>query len=438
MNPSNFVTSLKLTALFVACAAISHAANGTMTLLNCRPTVFAAGASSSCTVYLSPAAPAGGAHIDLSTKAAGVTLPSSITIAAGASIGGFKVTTTASTPPQTAVITAIGSNTKTISLTITNGFQITSFGCTPTTLIPGFSANCTVGMSMPAPSGGWVATISDTSSQLSAPSTYTIPATASQFQFAVTASETASLLETVTISVTVQSLTRSTTVTINPAYKFSFQGTTSEITSILNGLTVVATTAPGNWPGVLSLIGSGKLAFTPVQGSSGVSFHIGGSQNTNTAFVHFSGTQAGQVFNPQGEVDVMLKSAYSFAQRKALASPNHRYAFMVNDDTRTQFALNMYTSNGRLIVGFTAGGLTSSYNVPVGQEDTLYGAGVVLNVKMTWTPTSATLYLNGKAVTTISFVRVFPNWTSRSVFTIGSAVGGYYAADDALAQLKVR
>jgi hypothetical protein len=76
--------------------------------------------------------------------------------------------------------------------------------------------------------------------------------------------------------------------------------------------------------------------------------------------------------------------------------------------------------------------------VPAGQEDTLYGAGVVLNVKMTWTPTSATLYLNGKAVTTISFVRVFPNWTSRSVFTIGSAVGGYYAADDALAQLKVR
>ena len=167
----------------------------------------------------------------------------------------------------------------------------------------------------------------------------------------VTASGDASLLETVTISVTVQSVTSTTTVTVDPSPLFYFQGTTSEITSTLNGATVVANTAPGNWPGVLSLIGSGKLAFNPVQGSSGVSFHNGGSQNTNTAFINFSGTQAGQVFNPQGEVALMLKSAYSFAQRQALPSPNSRYAFMVNDDTRTQFALNVYTSSGRLIAG---------------------------------------------------------------------------------------
>src|SRR6185369_12870134 len=105
-------------------------------------------------------------------------------------------------------------------------------------------------------------------------------------------------------------------------------------------------------------------------------------------------------------------------------------------DTRTQFAFNVYTANGRLILGFMTGGVTSSYAVPAGQEDALYGAGVVLNVKLTWTTTSATLYVNGQAVTTISFVRVFPNWTARSVFTIGSAVGGYYASDDAVAEIR--
>jgi hypothetical protein len=336
------------------------------------------------------------------------------------------------------VITASGSNSKNVSLSIAAVFHINDFSCTPTTVVPGWAATCTVNMSAAAASGGWVASVTSTSPNLTVPATVSVPAGKTAYQFQATASVSASLLETVTLSTTVQSAPSTTTVTINPNPLFYFQGTTSEITSTLNGATVVANTAPGNWPGVLSLIGTGKLTFNPVQGTSGVSFHNGGSQNTNTAFLNFSGTQAGQVFDSQGEVAFMLKSAYSFAQRKAQPSPTSRYAFMVNDDTRTHFGLNVYTSGGSLLLGFTAGGISGAYAVPAGQEDTLYGAGVVLNVKMTWTTTSATLYLNGKAVATISFARVLPNWTARSAFTIGSAVGGYYACDDAIAEFKVR
>lgn len=325
---------------------------------------------------------------------------------------------------------------------MTHAQQLTSFSCTPTTIIPGATSRCLVYMSAPAPAGGLVAYLSSSSSNLSVPASTNILATASIFQFYATASSKASVLETATLTVRLLSYSKSTTITINPSTAFYFHGNYLELSSLYNGASV-RPTAPSNWLGTMYVRGSGYLAFDPVTSNNGISLHVGGSQNNNTAFVNFSGAEAGQIFHTQGEISFLLKSAHSFVSRQGLPQPNVRYAFAVYDDTRNQFGFYTYTSSGRLVFAYTARGITTSYMVPAGQEDTLFGAGRVVNVRIAWSSSSCTLYLNDQAVRTSSFMPLLPNWSAQSAFTIGASSirasgGGYYSSDDAVGEVKVR
>ena len=109
---------------------------------------------------------------------------------------------------------------------------------------------------------------------------------------------------------------------------FYLHGNDSEILGTTNGSSVVPTNAPTGVSGSVVVRGTGSVAFSPVVNGNGVGFGPGGAQNTNTAFLSFSGAQVGSVFNVnQGDLTFYVKSSYSFAQRQALPANNSRYVF---------------------------------------------------------------------------------------------------------------
>ena len=91
----------------------------TLTKLACSPISVAAGASSTCTVTLSAAAPSGGSVVTLSDNSSALTTPASATVAAGASTASFTVTAGSVTSSQSVTITAaLNGSSATASLTL--------------------------------------------------------------------------------------------------------------------------------------------------------------------------------------------------------------------------------------------------------------------------------------------------------------------------------
>src|SRR5262249_42175717 len=91
-----------------------------LSALACSPMTIAPGASSTCTVTLSTAAPAGGMAVALSSNnSSKVTLPASVTVAAGSTTANFSATAVSNAMNGTAKISATaGGVTLSANLTV--------------------------------------------------------------------------------------------------------------------------------------------------------------------------------------------------------------------------------------------------------------------------------------------------------------------------------
>lgn len=222
---------------------------------------------------------------------------------------------------------------------------------------------------------------------------------------------------------------------------FLLTGEQSEVSSVVQGAKVSPSVGPS---GDLVIRGKGTVSFAPVQIGNGVSFGLGGQQTANTAFYQFKGQSVGTVFNNnEGELEVYLKSKYSFAERKLLSRWNNRYIFDVNDGTKTQFGLNAVTNDGsNLIFYYTISGVGGYYYIPKGKEDILYGKDTVLKVKMVWGAGKYTIYLNDTLVKTQSYTPLTPSWSDSSLFLVGASISkpytpGFFSSDDSIDDFKV-
>jgi hypothetical protein len=431
-------------SVFILAGVVGVAKGQTLSSFTCSPTSVAVGASFTCVASLTAAAPLTGFAIGFSTSGAGLSVPASVKVSWGRTSVSFAVSTTSSTPPQTSNISATsGGVTKSASVTVTSTatYSVSSLSCTPAKLIPGQTATCVAYLSAQAPAGGLTAKLSSSSSDLEIPSSVAI--SSDGFTFQATAAESVSALESATISASVQGSSKSTVETINPTPLFYFRGTTQEVGSLTNGASVAPSVCPAGWAGSLAVKGHGYVAFAPVTGSDGVSFHQSSAANADVSFINFGGTGFGPVFGAATEISFMLKSSYSFAERSALPYLNMRTAFELFDASTSRSLFATYTSGGQLQFVFGALGMSALYAIPSGQEDQIFGKGVVAKIRITWSSNSFSLYVNDTLVRTVSISPRAANWSALSTLTIGSrnsriAGGGLYASDDTIADLMIR
>jgi hypothetical protein len=185
--------------------------------LSLAPPSVTSGTTSTGTVTLSAAAPAGGAVVTLSSAStAVVTVPSGVTVPAGTTTATFAVATSAVTSSTTVTVSGTsGGATRSAQLTVTPAPTLTSLSLQPT--VPGGSTSTgTVTLSAAAPAGGAVVTLSSSSTAVATvPASVTVPAGTTTVGLVVSTNAVSSAT-VVTISATLAGVSRSAALTVTP------------------------------------------------------------------------------------------------------------------------------------------------------------------------------------------------------------------------------
>ncbi len=185
--------------------------------LSINPTAVTGGQSSTGTVTLTNAAPAGGVVVPLTNSNTAVAnVPASVTVPAGATSATFTITTTAVASQATVSVSgSCGGATSTATLQVRPPY-LTSISINPTAVNSGSTAIGTVYLNAPAPAGGVsVPLTSSNSAAAGVPTSVTVPGGAASATFQVSAYPV--LAQTVvTISGTYNSGARTVNLTVNP------------------------------------------------------------------------------------------------------------------------------------------------------------------------------------------------------------------------------
>jgi hypothetical protein len=184
-----------------------------------NPSSIAGAGSSTGTVTLTGAAPAGGVLVSLSSDNSAATVPASVTVAAGSTSATFSVTASAVTTTTTATITAFSNSTsRTAVLTITAPTVISSVALNPGSVTRGASSTGTVTLSSAAPTAGVSVTLSSNNAAAAVPASVTVAAGSTTATFTVTTTAgTTAATATITASYNGASKTAALAVTVSTA-----------------------------------------------------------------------------------------------------------------------------------------------------------------------------------------------------------------------------
>ena len=162
--------------------------------LSCVPSSLVTPSSSTCTVTLSAAAPAGGTAVALSSDNVNLAVTSSVAVPAGANSADFNANASTVSISQNATVTAMLSGTSrnaVIALAppapVTPPVVPMSLACDPASLVAG-PGTCTVILSGLAPSGGATVSLVSSNAALAVPPSLAVPAGTSSASFTFTGS----------------------------------------------------------------------------------------------------------------------------------------------------------------------------------------------------------------------------------------------------------
>ncbi|MDX6533283.1 MAG: hypothetical protein QOF68_1027 [Gaiellales bacterium] len=218
VNPAGTTSAWSSVRRFTPQASASAPALSALTL---TPAGVVGGNTSQGTATLTSAAPSGGAVVTLSSSnTSRATVPASVTIAAGAASATFTAGTVAVTASRSVTITgAYGGTTRSATLTVTAppaAPGLSAVSITPTSVAGGTSAQGTVTLTSAAPAGGFVVSMSNTTTAATVPASVSVPQGATSATFAVQTS-TVTTSTPVTIAASAGGVTRTTTLTVTPA-----------------------------------------------------------------------------------------------------------------------------------------------------------------------------------------------------------------------------
>ncbi len=195
------------------------------------PTTVAGGSTSTGTVTLSRAASAGGVVVSLTSSSADVTVPATVTVAAGSTTVNFNVGTVGEANQLVDTITASQSGT-TVSTSLTvQPVSLVSVSLDPATVAGGTPSTGTVTLSGIAPSGGSIVKLSSTSTSATVPASVTVAAGSSSATFTIN-TKVVSAATSVKISGQLGTTIQSATLTIQPS---SLDGVSITPTSVIGG-----------------------------------------------------------------------------------------------------------------------------------------------------------------------------------------------------------
>jgi hypothetical protein len=426
---------------------VSAPAAPVLSTLACTPATFTAPAVAACTVTLSGPVSAA-TPVTLQSSAAAVTVPASVTIAAGSASAAFNATASSAVPAaQTVTVSAtLGTATKSAALSLQPAAAVLSgIACTPNSVASGATAACSVTLSAAAPAGGTSLSISSSSSALSLPTQLAIPAGATSASVTATAGPVTAD-QAVTVTATLGGTAKSATVTVTPAavsgILFHLKGESGELPAgAANGAAVAPTVIPAGLTGTLLRTGAGSADFLPARTGNGLSFKQGGSQNKNSAFLRFRGANVKDVFGgAKGDITFYLKSTRTFAERKTRLS----WVFDVYDASARKFSFSVNSVGSRLHFLYQlAGSSLKSYTVPAGSEEAVFGKDAVAKVRLAWDGAAISFYLNDTLAQTTPHSGGTANWSTKSTFMVGASGStvdsgaGFYSFDDVVDEFIV-
>ena len=172
---------------------------------------------------------------------------------------------------------------------------------------------------------------------------------------------------------------------------FDLRGNNTEVPALANGSTVIPTTSPSGLTGKVVVRGAGSVSYSPLANGDGLTFRTGGSQNTDTGFLAFSGAPVQALFNVnQGDLTFNLQSGYTYSERLSLGAP--RFVFQVDDGSQSVVYFSVSAASPNVSFQFSIGSATVAYFLPHGQEDILFGKGVIAKLRLTWDGSVAAIF----------------------------------------------
>jgi hypothetical protein len=273
-------------------ATLSVVAAPTLVSFTLAVNTIVGGTSTTGTLTLSAAAPAGRTTtVTVTSSDPSIQVPASVNIASGSTMATFAVTTLAVSSQHVATITAtLGSVMLTATLTVNPAPPVVSqIFFNPPTVVAGQSSTGTVVLNTPAPPGGVTVTLSVPSGTTAVTlPVLSIPIAAGATSATFTANSAASVSAATVVHVTaaLSSATQMNTLTVNPAAS----GTVSE--QIIVGGETMSSDFPVSAGAFQSTIGgtdSGTLTSINLSTSSGV------TTSSDTFSTFFGKSSLGQV-----------------------------------------------------------------------------------------------------------------------------------------------
>jgi hypothetical protein len=187
--------------------------------LTCSPTNLNGGTASNCTLALTQAAPSGGITVNIASNNTLLTIPASVTVAAGETTATFSATAAASIPSnQTATVTAtFGTTTQTASVNLQAPLLVSAVACNPATLGQSAVSTCTVTLTQMAPAGGSSVTLSSNNTLLTVPASVTVAGGATTATFSATAAASIPANQTATVTAKFAASTQAANVNLQAA-----------------------------------------------------------------------------------------------------------------------------------------------------------------------------------------------------------------------------
>ncbi len=267
---SNVLTSAVTTDTSVTLTASLSGTSKTATLqllspravpsqVTLSPSTVLGGTASTGKVKLAAAAPAGGVVVALQVGGAGATVPTTVTVLAGATEATFSVSTQAVTAQKDVTITATASNVSASGTLTIRPIVPTALDVTPSSGTGGFTATAKLTISDPAPTGGLVIPVTSNNAAVKVPSAVSIAAGKTAVSFSITTTTVSSdQTATVTSTLNGSAITASITAKLAAPADITFAPAAVGGGSTATGTLLLTSPAPAG--GLVVSLTSGNAA----------------------------------------------------------------------------------------------------------------------------------------------------------------------------------